>query len=260
MMTDQELADLMYRNFCAMWRSVGACASDSSTFAVESRPDMLLIRSRFSSRVPHMVLDPRMEPGHEEDWVRSLLRAWASEPLSLTVQMPPGTQWNNLAASMRQHGFVRGIRPSVAMARQVPPVLEYPWDPAIALATEPEELDEARRLLGNVFGLPSAVFGFYTPPCLIPTYVLREESVMVAAACLAPYAGAAGVYSVGVLPDMRGRGYARRLVLALLRRAAELGLTWSVLSCDRQMAALYRRVGFSTRAELHSYWLEGAWH
>ena len=51
----------------------------------------------------------------------------------------------------------------------------------------------------------------------------------------------------------------RRLVLYLLSQAAEMGLTTAVLSCERQIAPLYRSLGFSISCELTTYWMESLW-
>jgi GNAT superfamily N-acetyltransferase len=132
-------------------------------------------------------------------------------------------------------------------------------DREISIAEGGHDLDEARVLLARVFGLPPAVFGFYTPPELVLTYVLRIQAVAVGATCLCSNGESAGIYSVGVLPPMRGRGYAQRLVWHVLADAARMGLSLAVLSCERNLVPFYEQLGFSTCWELHSYWLEAWW-
>jgi GNAT superfamily N-acetyltransferase len=258
-MPDLDLGEAVYRNLCAMWRSVGNHADGNASFEVEDRRDMLLVKSQFAHRVPHMVLDPRVPAGLEHDWTRALIKEWAAEPVSVMVEIPPGTEGGPLAACMQREGFMRGMRPSVGMAIEARPVFDAREDAWITLAEERGDLAEARDLLGSVFGLPSHVFAFYTPVRVVQTYVLREHGVAVAAACLCPFAGVAGVYSVGVLPAARGRGYARRLVLYILGQAGLMGLTTAVLSCERQLAPLYRSLGFAISCELTTYWLETMW-
>ena len=258
-MADQDYGGAIYRNLCEMWRSVGLHAADNDSFEVEDRDDMLLVKSQFAHRVPHMVLDPRVPAGGEHAWTRGIIQEWAGQPVSVMVEIPPGMESGPLAASLREEGFVRGMRPSIGMVLAAKPSFESRADGSIALALEGDDLDEAREVLGSVFGLPSEVFAFYTPVGVVHTFLLREFGIAVAAACLCPFAGVAGVYSVGVLPSARGKGYARRLVLYLLSQAAEMGLTTAVLSCERQIAPLYRSLGFSISCELTTYWMESLW-
>jgi GNAT superfamily N-acetyltransferase len=258
-MAELDLAEAIYRNLCDMWRSVGDHAGDNDSFEVVDRHDMLLVKSLFAHRVPHMVLDPRVPWGREQSWTRSIIEEWAGQPVSVMVEIPPGAEDGPLAVSLREEGFVRGMRPSMGMALSAKHAFETREDSSITLACDGADLDEAREVLGSVFGLPSHVFAFYTPAGVVRTFLLREFGIGVAAACLCPFAGVAGVYSVGVLPSARGKGYARRLVLYLLSQAAEMGLTTAVLSCERQLAPLYRSVGFSVRCELTTYWMESLW-
>lgn len=130
---------------------------------------------------------------------------------------------------------------------------------AISLASGEAELSEARDLLARVFGLPSLVFAFYTPPSIVHTYVFRQDGRAMGAICLCPFAGSAGIYSVGVLPSARGRGLARRLVRHALAEAVAMGYRRAVLSCERHLTGLYLPFGFKACWDLRSYWLEAWW-
>jgi GNAT superfamily N-acetyltransferase len=258
-MSDQALGDAMYRNFCEMWRAVGIHADEDAAFDVQDRPNLLLVRSRLAHRVPHMVLDPRYAPGDEREWVSSVVVEFAGEPVSVTIMLPPRENASTLAYALQNRGFMRSLKPSVAMVRLGGGSFDFRADDAIQRVANDADLHEARQVLASVFSLPAHVFAFYTPLPVVQTYILREQGVGVAAACLCPFAGVAGVYSVGVLPQFRGRGFARRLVLGILSDAADLGLSASVLSCERELVPLYRRLGYVVVCELVSYWMEALW-
>ena len=66
-------------------------------------------------------------------------------------------------------------------------------------------------------------------------------------------AGAAGVYHVGTLPDVRGRGYGSAVTLAPLLEAREEGVRWSVLKASHLGRSVYVRLGFAERARLRQY-------
>ncbi|HWE61617.1 MAG TPA: GNAT family N-acetyltransferase [Chloroflexota bacterium] len=259
-MDDLALAQAVYTNYCEMWRAVGAVAPDGSIFEVQQRSDMLLVRSRYTQRIPHMILDPVVDGRTVHDWIAFLVQELAADPISLMVAIPPGQEQSLLVDALRAEGFMPSARPLVAMARVAePPARDTNLPPAISIASSETELAEARDLLARIFGLPDEVFAFYTPPSLVRTYVLRHHGMLVAAMCLCPFAGYAGVYSVGVLPSARGRGYARHLVRRALQDAARGGLPIAVLSCERNLVGLYQALGFTTCWDLAAYWLEAWW-
>ena len=58
----------------------------------------------------------------------------------------------------------------------------------------------------------------------------------------------AHVMSIAVHPDHRGQGYGERITRALMRLAAQTGMTWMTLEVRRSnhiAQALYRKVGFA---------------
>lgn len=258
-MTDVALGRAVYANLCQMWREVGRAAGDRGAFDVQSRPDMLLIRSTHAQRVPHMVLDPRVPDAQAATWTSRLVGELGNGPTSLMIGISPGDEEGALVAALRAEGFQAESRPKIAMTCSLADLAPGGRDAAIAEARTQRDLAEARELLGSVFGLPVQVFAFYTPPDLVSTYVLRRKGQPLAAVCLCPFAGSAGIYSVGVLPHARGHGYARRLVAHTLMEAAARGLGTAVLSCERQLVPLYLPLGFESRWELRNYWLEAWW-
>lgn len=257
---DLALARAVYANFCQMWREVGAAAADTTVFDVQQRPDMLLVRSNYAQRVPHMILDPVVPLDHVAEWASRIVRELADGIVSLMVTLPPGMETGALAGAMRREGFLPASKRQVSMAcTMVRGHLNDPDDPAIQRASDVAQLDLARGVLARVFGLPASVSAYYTPPELVETLLCYDEGSVVGVACLCPFAGSAGVYSVAVLPAYRGRGYARRLVNRMLVHAARRGYDTAVLSCERHLIPLYQRLGFRACWEPSSYWLDAWW-
>lgn len=259
-MTDLELAQAFYTNYCEMWRTVGAVAPAGSAFSVRQCSDMLLIRSNLPRRIPHMILDPVVDGRATREWVGYVVEQLTASPVSLMVAIPPGEEQSPLVRALEGEGFMPGARPLVAMAR-AGAALEVRTEPGseITVATTGADLAEAQELLAVVFGLPLEVFAFYTPPALVRTYLLRRQGTATAAMCLCPFAGYAGIYSVAVLPAARGRGYARLLIQAALRDAMSQGMGTAVLSCERNLVGLYRSLGFTACWDLAAYWIETWW-
>ena len=258
-MSDLELASAVYENYCAMWREAGAIAPSGSIFAVQQRPDMLLIRSNYARRIPHMILAPTLNGHVPSAWVAGMARELTVDPISLMVAIPPGAEDTPLIPALAAEGFLPAARPHVAMVAPLGDPAPDSRPGAISLASGEADLAEARDLLARVFGLPSLVFAFYTPPSIVHTYLLRQDGRALGAVCLCPFAGSAGIYSVGVLPSARGRGLARRLVRHALGEAAGMGYRRAVLSCERHLTGLYLPFGFRPCWDLSSYWLEAWW-
>ncbi|MGH2343646.1 MAG: GNAT family N-acetyltransferase [Chloroflexota bacterium] len=259
MLKDLALARQVYANFTAMWEAVGTVAMPSGVFEVTRRPDMLFVRSLLVHRVPHMVIDPTVEAGAAPAWASSLVREMQGQAGTLMISMPPGLEDGALEQALRKEGFTHGSPSPACMARVGGPRLD-PWrDDAVMLADAEPYLSVARGLLARVFGLPHEVFAFYTPPALVSTYLLHDQGKAVAAACLCPFGHTAGIYSVGVLPEARGRGFARRLIRRALQDAEEMGFELEVLTCDAALAPLYQRAGFRACWRTTTMWMESWW-
>lgn len=73
--------------------------------------------------------------------------------------------------------------------------------------------------------------------------------------------GAGELASIAVLPAYRGRGVARALMHASLRKLCRLGVRtiWLMVRADNESAiALYRRLGFVRTATVRGYYEDGA--
>lgn len=64
--------------------------------------------------------------------------------------------------------------------------------------------------------------------------------------------GVAGIYSVGVVPDVRRRGIGRAVTLAACRFAQELGCHWATLNSATD---IYERLGFESLGRGQTWWM-----
>ena len=69
-----------------------------------------------------------------------------------------------------------------------------------------------------------------------------------------PFAGVAGIYSMGVAPRVRGRGIATELTRAACRLAIEHGCRHAVLNATDDGERVYRRVGFRSLGWGQTWW------
>ncbi|HUF61487.1 MAG TPA: GNAT family N-acetyltransferase [Verrucomicrobiales bacterium] len=86
-----------------------------------------------------------------------------------------------------------------------------------------------------------------------------KESLPVGAVQVFGYGATAGIYSVGVLPSARRRGFGTAVTLAALWEARALGFRRAILVAAPAGASLYRRLGFRDRWTLGvHFWPGGA--
>jgi ribosomal protein S18 acetylase RimI-like enzyme len=88
-------------------------------------------------------------------------------------------------------------------------------------------------------------------------FVGRVHGEPVASAGIMLGGGVAGIYNVGTLPAMRGRGVGSVMTAAAMRRGAEMGYRVAVLGSARRAVPLYERLGFRHVCDMAVYvWQE----
>lgn len=122
----------------------------------------------------------------------------------------------------------------------------------------PDDADASSRMSAEAFGAPPAGtaaftlgeglwrWGIFDGDTLAAKANDRADESMIGGRPV-PTAGVAGV---AVAPEYRGHGYARRVMLHLLRRARQRGAVIATLF--RTAPALYRSLGFENVAELRT--------
>jgi GNAT superfamily N-acetyltransferase len=141
------------------------------------------------------------------------------------------------------HGFARrGEAP--AMARELAdiapdddPLEDWTDAPAPAELAEIVErsygLGEGSVAVTLASGIPAAA-----------TYVARVDGRPASCLVIVRAGGDAGVFMVGTVPEARGRGLARRLLLQALLDARAAGATTTTLQSSRLGFPVYRRLGY----------------
>jgi GNAT superfamily N-acetyltransferase len=135
----------------------------------------------------------------------------------------------------------------MALARLIAP--DVPAGLEIRTAREGPALDEHRRIVATVFGMPlEMVERLFTDAMMtsreIETYVGYVEGEAVATSALLAFERVAGVYSVATLPEARGRGFGEAMTWQCVRRGAELGCVISALQASEMGRPIYERMGY----------------
>jgi GNAT superfamily N-acetyltransferase len=78
----------------------------------------------------------------------------------------------------------------------------------------------------------------------VRTFLATADEIPVATSTLFEWAGVAGLYNVGTLPEHRGRGLGTMASLAAMHAGRENGLRFGVLQASAMGESVYRSIGF----------------
>jgi len=170
----------------------------------------------------------------------------------------------DLGRVLRGRRLVEIEREAVLWARETPAI------PHLGPALRIEQVSEATashyvEVEAQVFGIPAGMAAGRLPSLRkslgLPgrrAYLVSANGRYVATTRLAVVAGLASLTSVGVLPEMRGRGYGRLVTSVATRAGLAAGarLVWLAVAPDNSAAMrLYEGLGYQ-RAFERSLWIE----
>lgn len=65
-----------------------------------------------------------------------------------------------------------------------------------------------------------------------------------------------GIHSLGILPDMRGKGYATQIMFSALNKGLEQGCNLATLQASKMAKSMYEKMGFTTEFIMRNYKLK----
>jgi ribosomal protein S18 acetylase RimI-like enzyme len=176
----------------------------------------------------------------------------------------PSTQPANLGERLEAYGLRLAARePGMAADLQALPNRSKPV-PGLVVE-KIDGLDGLRdwcRINAAAFGLPAetveATFAVEATLEAAPVprrmlYLGRLQGETVACAALFVDSSVAGLYSVGTLPDVRGRGIGTAITIAALQEAVAMGYRVATLHASLKGESIYRRLGFERYCTLSRY-------
>jgi GNAT superfamily N-acetyltransferase len=118
--------------------------------------------------------------------------------------------------------------------------------------TETPDLEEIAEIVERSYGLADGAVGAALDGWLAPAtaYVARLDGRPATCLTMLQVGTDAGIFMVGTIPEARGRGLARRLLLHALHDARGAGATVSTLQSSRLGYPVYRRLGYVERCRL----------
>lgn len=65
-----------------------------------------------------------------------------------------------------------------------------------------------------------------------------------------------GIHSLGILPHMRGKGYATQIMYSVLNKGLEQGCKFATLQASKMAKSMYEKMGFTTEFIMRNYKLK----
>jgi GNAT superfamily N-acetyltransferase len=173
---------------------------------------------------------PLLERAYEDAGIRRSL-----------IWVPPGDQ--HACQALRAAGYAPDSEaPAMALQLALLPAEDDPPDDW----TDAPEPAEIAQIVERSYGLADGAIGAAVRGWLEPatTYVARVDGRPACCLTIVREGPDAGVFLVGTIPEARGRGLARRLLLHALHGACAAGATVSTLQSSRLGYPVYRHLGY----------------
>lgn len=127
----------------------------------------------------------------------------------------------------------------------------------VAEVTSGDGLDDLLAVFTDVFERPSelaeAVYGALSAADDVRLFVGRVDDHPAASGVLVQSDEVAGVYTIGVREEYRGRGIGTEMSRAVLRAGRDAGCDVGILQTSGGVAAMYRSMGFQTVVTYHYF-------
>lgn len=90
----------------------------------------------------------------------------------------------------------------------------------------------------------------------IKYYLIYDKKTVVGTTILHHTNNIAGIHSLGILQDMRGKGYAKEIMHFILNEAIKKGATLATLQASSIAKKMYEKIGFKTDFTMNNYKLK----
>lgn len=221
----------------------------------------------FVTGLPHPlfngVMAARLAPEDVDRTIDRLVAEFRTRGLPLEWSVGTSTVPRELGAHLEAKGLRHLLRvPGMALPLDDLPEEAPPTGLTMVPAEDREDLATALRIALTTFEIPvelvpALVEMESTMPAShrekMQVFLGRLRGRPVASSVLFASAGVAGVYFVGTLSGVRGRGIARAMTSAALREGRTRGYRAGVLQATAMGVPVYRRLGFRTYSEFDIY-------
>lgn len=221
----------------------------------------------FATGIPHPlfngVMATRLAPDAVDPAIDRVIAEFRRRKLPLEWTVGTSTRPREIGPRLEAKGLRHVLRvPGMAMSLDELPEEPAPPGVTVGRVVSRRDLESALRIALTTFEIPveltdrlADLEGGMPASHRANTqfFVGRFRGRPVASSVLFSSAGVAGVYFVGTLAGVRGRGIARAMTAAALREGRDRGYLVGVLQATAMGIPVYRRLGFRTYSEFAIY-------
>jgi ribosomal protein S18 acetylase RimI-like enzyme len=174
------------------------------------------------------------------------------------------TRPGDMGARLEAHGFLKSCAPNMVLdLSSVEETPETADGLRVCAVTSAESYCAAWSVpMAEAFQLPPSIAQAvgeagkgldFSEGSELRCFLGSYEEQAAACSCLFLSAGMAGIYSVGTLPALRGRGFGAAVTRAAIAEARQRGYRYCVLQSSPKGYPLYRRLGFRNCGQVCRY-------
>ncbi|HUP27407.1 MAG TPA: GNAT family N-acetyltransferase [Chloroflexia bacterium] len=230
-------------------------------------PDMVRVVSGIPYPLCNTVSRARFTPDSVDDQIEETLSHFKARQMPMLWWTGPGTTPPDLGEHLSAHGLIpAGSPPGMAAdLEKLGDDLPTPTGFTVEQVRDAETLKQCASVLGKVFEFPEFVVEALAAVLLshgldadqpAQNFAGFLDGKVVATSTLFMAGGVAGIYNVGTLPEVRGKGIGAAMTLAAMLEARSRGYRVAILHASEFGYNIYRRLGFQDYCTMNMFaWL-----
>ena len=217
------------------------------------------------SRWPNGIFGSNFEPEETEEKIRFVVEQISRGMAPRFWLTGPAMQPANLEECLVRSGFERKSEVTGMGLDLGDLKSDFDMPPGFEIRTVEDDrslFDWARIVALGLFGIPETEVRFFYELMQeikgyewLDLFIGYYQGQPASSSTLYVSDGVAGIYHVATLPEFRNKGLGRRVTLAPLLKAREMGLRFAILQATQTGAIVYRQLGFTEYSKLGRYWL-----
>ena len=246
--TDSALLEHCDQSFIDVWWDLTKGLAGAK---MEDWGDAVAIRSSIPAEIANTLFVMK-QPANAEELVEKARRFYSGP-----------RPWRIVANGKSKQSIASAVGTSMTPGAGSPgmllvpvPVAFPPPPPSLRIeqVSNEEQLSEYWKVAAKAFGMPMVMTKLIIPrvPAATDSAVLLlgyEGGEPVASGAVISTEGIAGIYTIGVMPKSRKRGYGEAITWAAVKAGRERGCKVSYLQASKMGLPIYERMGFKVTAE-----------
>ncbi len=239
MMTQHEIHLANIRNLTALWRAMGAIQVADRLWRSPKWPRRFWQEPDDQSGSARMLKYlPALDDGYT-------IPLWSDNTANTQLQL----------VELAQGGFSEAFRQTTMFLKVNPGSVDSDDPEPVFAITDEQDLRDWGRINEAAFGyeIDIDVIRAIARHPEVSIFLSRSNREPVAAAMLFLHGGVAGIHMLGVSPAFRRQGFARGMMMDLLRHAESQQARYCTLQASPSGQTLYESLGFKQSGSICSY-------